>query len=192
MRNLRLMVILAALALVAAGCGGSSGGPSTGSPDDGGSVATADPGGGNDGGGGGDDGGGDDGGSDGGNDGGGDIVTGDGSAHYEVSGDVTTSGDLAFIDLTSTFDAAAGQAYLTFSNGGDEVLVVVLDRDGGSAVQFGNPEIAISPTPLGCTFDIGELDGSNASGSFDCTNQLAVKGEQIASASIKGTFEAHK
>jgi hypothetical protein len=185
MRQPRLIIILVTLALCLAGCGGSSAGPDGTSPDDGG-APSAEPGSG-----------GDDGGNDGGNDGGddgggGDIITGDGSAHYEVSGDVTTSGDLAFIDLTSTFDDAAGQAYLTFSNGGDEVLVIVLDRDGGSAVQFGNPEIAISPTPLGCTFDIRTLDGSNAAGSFDCQNQLAVKGEQIATASIKGTFEAHK
>lgn len=173
MRHNRMVVILLAFAMVAAGCGGSANGPAA-SPDDG-DAPSADAGnGGNDGG------------------GGGDIVTGDGSAHYEVSGDVTTSGDLAFIDLTSSFDDAAGQAYLTFSNGGDEVLVIVLDRQSGSAVQFGNPEIAISPTPLGCTFDIRTLDGSNAVGSFDCQNQLAFKAEQIATASIKGTFEAHK
>lgn len=183
MRQPRLIIILVTLALVIAGCGGSSAGPEGTSPDDAGEGASsAEPGAG-----------GDDGGDDDGNDGGGgDIITGDGSAHYEVSGDVTTSGDLAFIDLTSTFDDAAGQAYLTFSNGGDEVLVVVLDRQSGSAVQFGNPEIAISPTPLGCTFDIRTLDGSNAAGSFDCQNQLAFKAEQIATASIKGTFEAHK
>jgi hypothetical protein len=182
MRQLRLIVILVTLAMVAAGCGGSSDSPEAGSSDDGGGgIPSAEPGDG-----------GSDGGNDGGDGGGGDIITGNGSAHYEITGDVTASGDLSFILLTSTFDGASGQAYLTFSDGGDEVLIVLLDRQGGSAVQFGNPEIAISPTPVGCTFDIGNLDDSSASGSFDCKNQLAAAGEQIATASISGTFEARK
>jgi hypothetical protein len=174
-----MIVLLLALSALAAGCGASASADPT--APDGADPSGQAPGDG--------DGGDSDGGDPG---GGGDFVTGNGTAHYELSGDVAGSGDLPFVGVTSTFDGNAGQAYLAFSRGGDEVLIVALDRQSGSAVQFGNPDIAISPTPAGCTFDIRQLDDSGASGSFDCQNQFAIKGEQLAVAGITGTFEAHK
>ncbi|HUG94533.1 MAG TPA: hypothetical protein VMK30_00145 [Pleomorphomonadaceae bacterium] len=115
-----------------------------------------------------------------------------GSVQYEVSGDYSDSGELAFVPEGSFFDQN-GSTYLSFTNQGETTVLFIQLNDSGNTVQFGNQEASVTTDAAACTFNLTRDDATGAAGTFDCPNAFMViaDGSQVGSGTIRGTFEAH-
>jgi hypothetical protein len=115
-----------------------------------------------------------------------------GSVQYEVSGDYSDSGELAFVPAGSFFDQN-GSSYLSFTNQGESTVLFIQLNDSGNTVQFGNQEASVTTDAAACTFNLTRDDATGAAGTFDCPNAFMViaEGSQMGSGTIRGTFEGH-
>jgi len=115
-----------------------------------------------------------------------------GSVQYEISGDYSDSGELAFVPAGSFFDQN-GSSYLSFTNQGESTVLFIQLNDSGNSVQFGNQEASVTTDAAACTFNLTRDDATGAAGTFDCPNafMVLVEGSQVGSGTIRGTFEGH-
>jgi hypothetical protein len=177
MRHLRPYLALLVIATMTAACssGGSSGGesqgnqPSTGSQP---SQAAASSGGG--------------GGSDGG---------ANGSATYEITGDVTKSGELGFTYINGGISQFVDTGWVAYFYSADEQTIIQINSQSGTdIVNFADGEIIVVGTTAdgGCTFDYSQNDASGLKGTIDCSSPIASKitGEQIH-VKLHATVDAH-
>jgi hypothetical protein len=116
--------------------------------------------------------------------GGGGGGTGDyGSLSYEISGDVTKSGDLAFTYINGGISQFIDSGWVGFFYSEDEQVVVQINSQSGTnIVNYGDGEITIIGTEeTGCSFDYSQNDSSGLKGTVDCQDVLAVNasGTQI-------------
>lgn len=126
--------------------------------------------------------------------GGGGGGTGTGSASYEITGDASKSGELAFAYIAggvSQFVEGGWVAY--FYSEDTKTVVTVNSNPQSSIVLFGDEEIVVTgTTETGCTFDFSQNDASGLKGTIDCTNTIAttVTGTQIH-VDLHVTVDAH-
>lgn len=115
-----------------------------------------------------------------------------GSVQYEISGDYSDSGELAFVPAGSFFDQN-GSSYMSFTNQGETTVLFIQLNDSGNSVQFGNQEATVTTDAAACTFNLTRDDATGAAGTFECSNALIVlaSGNEVGSGTIRGTFEAH-
>ncbi len=169
---------LATLVVVAA-CGGGS--PATQAPGGAtqgpGGGATVDPGGG--------------GGSTTNPGGGGGSGSGTGKVAYQVTGSVERNGELPFLAFGSRFGGAAGVA-LNFTTEAGGAIFSIGEISGVHTVALVDEEYALS---FGnCEVFELNIDGTNATGRFDCSQGFGTKvadGSIVSGAKISGTFDAH-
>jgi hypothetical protein len=124
--------------------------------------------------------------------GGGGGAGANGSVQYEISGDYSDSGELAFVPAASYFDQS-GVSYMSFTNEGSSTVIFISIGDQGNFVQYGNEEASVTTDTQSCTFNLSRDDATGAAGTFDCANALVVQasGSQVGTGTIRGTFEAH-
>ena len=116
--------------------------------------------------------------------GGGGGGTGDyGSLSYEISGDVTKSGDLAFTYVNGGISQFIDSGWVGYFYSEDEQVVVQINSQSGTNIlNYGDGEITIIGTEeTGCSFDYAQNDSSGLKGTVDCQDVLAVNvsGTQI-------------
>ena len=185
--SIQLGLIAAMLGLLVA-CGGS--GAATQAPPDDGGGAIATP----------DDGGGGDGGED---PAGGESVDpgafgGDagnrskGSVQAQISGGYTGSVDLPFVSELALFNPdGSGGAYMVFTDPGS-TMYLTLDGNGDLLIQYVHPDASLTASATPCKADIEAVDDNQAKGTFDCKSLTLLQGEQVGTADITGSFEAHR
>ncbi len=178
MRHLRPYLALLTIAALAVACspGSSSGGesqgtePSTGSQP---SQAAA---------------------SSGGGGGGGGISGANGSLSYEISGDVTQSGDLNFVYVNGGISLFADGGWVAYFYSEDEQTVVQINSNPQtSIVNFGDGAVlVIGTSETGCSFDWSQNDASGLKGDIDCNDTLATStsGTQMH-VDFHATVDAH-
>ena len=123
-----------------------------------------------------------------------------GSVHFEVTGEVSKEGDLSFVPMVSFFEHdGPGTAYLIFATGEGDTGLYLTMASNGVTVTYGSPDLGVTlipvpGSPVGeCKVDAGHVDASSASGTFECTDMSAFRGEEFLGAvTLSGTFDAHK
>jgi hypothetical protein len=132
--------------------------------------------------------------STGGGGGGGGATGANGSLSYEITGDVTKSGDLDFAYIAggvSMFVAGGWVAY--FYSEDEQTAVQINSNPQSNIVLFTDGEIAVTGTSeTGCTFDYSQNDASGLKGTIDCTNVIAATatGTRI-NVDLHATVDAH-
>jgi hypothetical protein len=127
--------------------------------------------------------------------GGGGGGTGTGSAKYEISGDISKSGELAFSYVNggiSHFVDTGWGAY--FYSEDQQILIQINSMAGSNIVNFSDGEILIPGTAdTGCTFDFSQNDASGLKGTIDCQNVTAINGTTGAQqhVNMRVTVDAH-
>jgi hypothetical protein len=116
--------------------------------------------------------------------------------NYELSGDVTQSGDLNFLFINgglSVFDVDGWGAY--FYSADQQTVVQLNTKPGQAAVNFGDGKILlVGVEGQGCTFDLSKNDAGGIKGTIDCpTVVLATKTDTGATLNVKfhATVDAH-
>ena len=175
MRKLHTLIVMSAISILAVACGSSGGNstegtPTTGQPSvtDGGAATTPAESGG--------------------------VGSGDASNSltYVITGDYEASGELPFVPEASAFSNGGWSA--TFSESGNEALVVMNTIPGGVIATYGDSQVAVPGSEAeGCTFDFTQNDSGGLSGSFECTGivtAMSQTGQQIT-VDFSGQFDAH-
>ena len=182
MRHLRSYLALLAIAAITAACSSSPGSSSGGGSSDGGqpssgsqpSQAAAS--------------------SEGGGGGGGGGTGANGGLSYEISGDVTKSGELDFAFLEGGVSVFADGGWVAYFVSEDQNTAVQINSNPASnIVNFGDGEIVVIGTEeTGCSFNYSQNDASGLKGTIDCTNVLAANaaGAQIH-VDFHATVDAH-
>lgn len=148
MRLMRILLTLAALALIAAACGdddaatttqpGSSGtttATTAGTPTTSGSSGSG----------------------------------ANGSITFQIDGDYEASGEFPFVPAASTFSNGGWSA--TFGQDGSEAVIILNTFPGSVVVSYGDPEVVISALDgAGCSFDFDQNDAGGLVGSFTCSD----------------------
>jgi len=189
MRHLRPFTAFFAIATIAAACASSSPGASTGGNQSQGPGASTGGGGGGGGGGGASQPAASTGGGGGGGGGGG-I---NGSVHYEITGDVTKSGDLDFFVNAGVSQFTDGGWVAYFYNADSSVVLQVSSSPSALSAGYGDGEITVvAGESDGCTFNWSKNDASGLKGTIDCPDPTAVNasGAQVH-VHFKATVDAH-
>jgi hypothetical protein len=126
--------------------------------------------------------------------GGGGGTGANGSASYEVTGDVTKSGDLDFTYIAGGVSQFVDGGWVAYFYSADTKTVITLNSNPQSnIVLFTDSEIVVTgTTETGCTFDYSQNDASGLKGTIDCSNTIAtnVAGAQIH-VDMHVTVDAH-
>jgi hypothetical protein len=126
--------------------------------------------------------------------GGGGGTGANGSLHYDITGDVTKSGDLAFTYIAGGVSLFTDGAWVAYFYSEDTKTVVTINSNPQSnIVLFGDGEIVVTGTSeTGCNFNYSQNDASGLKGTIDCTNIIAtnVTGTQIH-VDLHATVDAH-
>jgi hypothetical protein len=121
--------------------------------------------------------------SSGGGGGGGGGTGANGSVSYEITGDVSKSGDLDFAYIAGGVSQFVEGGWVAYFYSDDTKTVVTINSNPQSnIVLFGDEEIVVTGTAdTGCTFDYSQNDASGLKGTIDCSNTIAttVTGTQI-------------
>jgi hypothetical protein len=134
-----------------------------------------------------------------GGDGGVEITDENGSITFEISGDVSASGDLPFFAIEaggaslSMWDDAQGGWVAYFGEGGDSQEVIQLNTTPGSEIiNYGDGTLLVSGTSQsGCTFDFSQNDADGFKGTVDCTGLIAFDGDEQKTANMTASFDGH-
>jgi hypothetical protein len=117
-----------------------------------------------------------------------------GSAHYDITGDATKSGDLAF------FDAAGASQFVNdgwvsyFNDTGSSVVLQISSSPSGPSVGYGDGTITIVGAQSSeCTFNFSKNDASGLKGTIDCPNPMAFNSTSGAQVHVhlRVTIDAH-
>ncbi len=186
MRNLRSLSLGLTITLLLAACGSkagassSPGGNGTGSPSDAASAAAsaaASSGG-----------------------GGGVTDASKGTAHFELSGAATKSGDFAIIPLYgAVFDPETQGVALGYADESASASLNINTGGAGASVTYADNEIGVILVPVGttfgeCTVDFSEFETDHVKGTFTCHDMAVVAGGQdiLGAGTLAGSFEARK
>lgn len=172
MQRSRSILAIALMGVLVAACGGSGAtqAPGGATQDPGGGGATQNPGG-----------------------GGGSKPAGwdqYGKASYEISAPVSLSGELGFIPAASSFGGDQATSLSFTYEGASDVLTIQLTQ-GRAVTSFGSATTSVVGST--CTTSNLSIQASSASGSFECTDVLAVmaSGTQVTNVTMKGNFNVH-
>ena len=120
-----------------------------------------------------------------------------GSVKYEITGDVTKSGELAFTYINggiSQFLTANGGWVAYFYSQDQNTVVQINSSPDSNIFNFGDQEILLVGTAdTGCTFNYTQNDAHGLKGTVDCQNVITVKsnsGEQVHT-NLHATVDAH-
>ena len=117
-----------------------------------------------------------------------------GTAHYEVSGDVTQSGDLAFTYINGGISQFVNSGWVAYFYSADQKTILqVNSMKDTHSLTFGNGDvIVVGSTDTSCTFDFSQNDASGLKGTVDCPSPIATNatGQQIH-VKIHATLDAH-
>jgi hypothetical protein len=181
MRHLRPFPALIALAVIGAACSGpaaSSGGNQSqaegASQGAGASQPAASTGGGGGGGGGGGNG-------------------ANGSLHYEITGDVSKSGDVDFFNQGGFSQFSNGGWVAYFNNTDSSVVVQISSMPSGESAGYGDGEITIVGTSADCSFDWSKNDAGGLKGTIDCADPTAFNSTSAGQIHVhfRATVDAH-
>ena len=113
-----------------------------------------------------------------------------GKVSYEISAPVSLSGELGFIPAASSF-AGDQTTSLSFTVEDANVVMSILFTEGKASVSFGSEAGTVIGT--NCKTSNLSIQASSASGSFECTEVLAMmaSGAQVTNVTMKGTFNGH-
>jgi hypothetical protein len=129
--------------------------------------------------------------SDGGSGGGGGGSGANGSVTFEITGDVSESGELPFIPILGGFFQQEGASYMPFSdaeNAEGEVVFITLSPDG-NVFAYGNGTVSIPAAD--CEWNITRNDDSGATGSFTCNDAASISETGFGTVDVHGEFDAH-
>ena len=98
---------------------------------------------------------------------------GTGSLHYEITGDATKSGDLAFFSSGGLSQFSSGGWVAYFNNTNSSVVVQISSVPSGESAGYGDGDITIVGASSDCTFDFSKNDASGLKGTIDCANPTA-------------------
>jgi hypothetical protein len=123
--------------------------------------------------------------------GGGTGSTANGSAHVELSGPASKSGDYGLVAPASIFGGAQGTALSYTNDAATDVLTISFTSDSKVIVSYGGADLTAPGAE--CTASNLNIGASSASGSFDCQNVMVVTaaGATLTGATMKGAFTAH-
>ena len=115
-----------------------------------------------------------------------------GKGHFEISGNATKSGDLGFLPIASLF-GGMDSTLLNFTAGDTEqteTLSITIANGGTLTAIYASLDLTV--TGIECTGSNLNVGASSASGSFDCSQTLAVtpSGAMLEGVVLKGNFEA--
>jgi hypothetical protein len=126
--------------------------------------------------------------------GGGGGTGANGSLSYEITGDVTKSGDLDFAYVAGGVSMFAAGGWVAFFYSADGKTAVEINSNPQSnIVLFTDGEVVVTgTTDAGCTFDYSQNDASGLKGTIDCSNTIATNaaGTQIH-VDLHLTVDAH-
>jgi hypothetical protein len=127
--------------------------------------------------------------------GGGGGTGANGSVKYEITGDATKSGELAFAYINGGVSLFTNGGWVAYFYSQDQNTVVQINSNPASNIfNFGDGEILIVGTAqTGCTFNYSKNDASGLKGTVDCQNVLTVNstsGTQIHT-NLHATVDAH-
>jgi hypothetical protein len=176
MRHLRPFAALFAVAAIAVACSGPPGSSSGGAGQGGGaSQPAASTGGGGGGAGGGSN---------------GEF----GGITYEITGDVTKSGELNFAFINGGISQFIEGGWVAYFYSEDQNTVIQINSNPATnIVNFGDGEtLVVGTSETGCTFDYSKNDASGLKGTIDCTNVIAANaaGTQI-NVDLHAEVDAH-
>jgi hypothetical protein len=117
-----------------------------------------------------------------------------GSIHYEVTGDVTKSGDLNFFSSSSVSQFTNDGWVAYFSNTDSSVVLQIISSPSALSVGYGDGQITIvGATTDSCTFDFSKNDASGLKGTIDCPNPTAFNSASAAQVHVHfhATVDAH-
>jgi hypothetical protein len=184
MRHLRPFPALIAVAIIGAACSSSSPGASTGgdqsqaaqqSQGGGASQPAASTGGGGGGGGGG----------------------ANGGIHYEITGDITKSGDLDFFNQAgvSSFIEGGWQTAFFYDNlNNPQVVLQINSKPTSNIVNYGDGEsLVVGTEDVGCTFNYSRNDSGGLKGTIDCSAPVATNATSgtLLHVQFHATVDAH-
>jgi hypothetical protein len=123
--------------------------------------------------------------------GGGTGSTANGSAHVELSGPATKSGDYGLVLPASIFGGDQGTTLSYTNEDATDVVAIRLQPDGTAIVSYGGQDLTAPGAT--CTTTNLNVTGSSASGSFECHDVMVVTAAAatLSGATLKGTFTAH-
>jgi len=114
-----------------------------------------------------------------------------GSIRYEITGDVTKSGELPFVWINGAGSAFAQGGWVAYfySDSDPNTIIQINSNPASHIVNFGNGEILVIGTKdAGCTFDYSRNDSGGLKGTIDCQNPV---GSNVTSGTaIHVTFHA--
>jgi hypothetical protein len=120
-----------------------------------------------------------------------------GSLKYEITGDVTKSGELAFTYINggvSQFSSSTGGWVAFFYSQDQNTIVQINSTPDANIFNFGDGEIAIVGTSeSGCTFNFSKNDASGLKGTVDCQSPISMNSTSGAQLHTKvhATLDAH-
>jgi hypothetical protein len=123
--------------------------------------------------------------------GGGVVGAGAGTAHIEVSGPVSKTGDYDFVPAGSLFGGSAGSSFSFTNAAATDVLTISTTSDGKVVILYGTPDFTVPGTE--CTTSNWNIGATSASGSFECDAPLIITaaGAQVTGGKVKGNFTVH-
>ncbi|MEO8274488.1 MAG: hypothetical protein ABI620_10515 [Chloroflexota bacterium] len=112
-----------------------------------------------------------------------------GKLSFEISAPFG-SGELGFVPLASHFESDQATS-LSFTNEGSDTVIGILLTQGKLNISYGSPAGTVIGT--NCTGTNMSIQQSSASGSFECTEALALSsaGAQVANVTLRGNFNVH-
>lgn len=114
-----------------------------------------------------------------------------GKGHFEISGGATKSGDLGFLPIASQF-GGMDTTLLNFTAGDtDQTETLSIQITGGGTLVAIYASLDVTVTGVVCTASNLNVGATTASGSFDCSQTIAVTSSGATiQATLKGNFEA--
>ncbi len=115
-----------------------------------------------------------------------------GSVHAEVTGGLTSTIDIPFGAPAARFLVdGPNSAYLPYTDPVSGTLFMTI-TDGQLAIQYAGPnDVALASGGTPCELKLDSLDASGAKGSFTCKALMLIQGGNVGSADMTGTFEGH-
>ena len=116
-----------------------------------------------------------------------------GSLHFEITGDATKSGDLAFFSSGGLSQFSNGGWVAYFNNTDSSVVVQISSAPSGESAGYGDGDITIVGASSDCTFDFSKNDASGLKGTIDCPNPTAFNSASAGQIHIhfRATMDIH-
>ncbi len=117
-----------------------------------------------------------------------------GSAHYDITGDVTKSGDASFVNSAGVSQFVNDGWVAYFNDTGSSVVLQISSVSSQFTVGYGDGEITIvGAQSTECSFDFSRNDSGGLKGTIDCPNPTAFNSTTAAQVHIhlRVTIDAH-